>query len=504
MAGVIRSTAVFLHRYLGIALALFFLMWFMSGLVLHYVPFPHLTPAERAASLPPLVLDRCRISLAQALDVLGLEQAAVVRLGMLADRPVYRVLPTEASARWRAVFADNGERVSVDSATVEIIASNFMHGGKAKAVGQFDLDQWTVSRGLDAHRPLAEVNMQDASGTHLYVSLASGEVVRDTTRTERFWNWLGAIPHWIYPVQLRRHDDTWRHVVVWLSLPAVLLALTGLFLGVVRLRFGRRWAGRRIPFRKFFMRWHHVVGLVGGLFVLTWIFSGLMSVNPFRLYPSTAPDEQVLVQWKGGYLNRNDSVDPSMLQTLSDRGVREIEWQKLRGVIALQLHASLNASALFIPTQRQITPSWDAADIAQSLRDTLPGETLESVEMLAAYDDYYYSRTPEKGDHPLPVFRASYADGVWYYIDPASGNILMRLSPANRIQRWLYHGLHSLDFPPLMQHPFLRETVILLFLLTGVGLSATGAVLAWKRSRKQPPSRSGKTKMSRKAPAFDH
>lgn len=504
MAGVIGSTAVFLHRYLGIALALFFLMWFMSGLVLHYVPFPRLTPAERAASLPPLVLDRCRVSLAQALDALGLEQAAAVRLGMLADRPVYRMLPTGASAHWRVVFADNGERLSVDSVMAENIASNFMHGGKAKAVGQFDLDQWTVSRGLDAHRPLAEIDMQDASGTHLYVSLTSGEVVRDTTRAGRFWNWLGAIPHWIYPVQLRRHDDAWRHVVVWLSLPAVLLALTGLFLGVVRLRFGRRWAGRRVPFQKFFMRWHHVVGLVGGLLVLTWIFSGLMSMNPFRLYPPTTPDEQVLVQWKGGYLDRNDSVGPSVLQALSDRGVREIEWQKLRGVTALQLHASLNASTLFIPARQRSIPYWDAADIAQSLRDALPGEALESVEILSAYDDYYYARTPEEGDRPLPVLRASFANDVWYYIDLASGNILMRFEPANRIQRWLYHGLHSLDFPPLMQRPFLRETLILLFLLTGAGVSATGVVLAWKRLRKRPVSRSGKTKMSWKATAFDH
>jgi hypothetical protein len=41
------------------------------------------------------------------------------------------------------------------------------------------------------------VPIDDAEGTVLYVSSTTGQVVRDTTRSERIWNWLGANLHWI-------------------------------------------------------------------------------------------------------------------------------------------------------------------------------------------------------------------------------------------------------------------------------------------------------------------
>lgn len=44
---------VLLHRWLGIAFCLLFAMWFASGIVMHFVPFPSLTDAERFAGLAP-------------------------------------------------------------------------------------------------------------------------------------------------------------------------------------------------------------------------------------------------------------------------------------------------------------------------------------------------------------------------------------------------------------------------------------------------------------------
>ena len=48
---------VLLHRWLGIAFCLLFAMWFASGIVMHFVPFPSLTEAERFAGLAPV--DAC-------------------------------------------------------------------------------------------------------------------------------------------------------------------------------------------------------------------------------------------------------------------------------------------------------------------------------------------------------------------------------------------------------------------------------------------------------------
>ena len=51
-----KKTLIWLHKWLGVVLALFFLMWFASGVVLYYVPFPNLTQTERLAGLAPLQL----------------------------------------------------------------------------------------------------------------------------------------------------------------------------------------------------------------------------------------------------------------------------------------------------------------------------------------------------------------------------------------------------------------------------------------------------------------
>ena len=42
------------HRWLGMLLCAFFAMWFISGVVMMYVGYPKLTPAERLERLPTL------------------------------------------------------------------------------------------------------------------------------------------------------------------------------------------------------------------------------------------------------------------------------------------------------------------------------------------------------------------------------------------------------------------------------------------------------------------
>jgi hypothetical protein len=41
MDGILWRTTVILHRYLGIAVGLLMLSWFVSGIVMMYVAFPN-------------------------------------------------------------------------------------------------------------------------------------------------------------------------------------------------------------------------------------------------------------------------------------------------------------------------------------------------------------------------------------------------------------------------------------------------------------------------------
>jgi hypothetical protein len=82
--------------------------------------------------------------------------------------------------------------------------------------GQVQTDQWTVGR-LVRDRPLFRFELDDPARTILYVSGRTGRVVHWTTATQRFWNWLGAIPHWLYFADLRSDVALWSEIVIWTS-----------------------------------------------------------------------------------------------------------------------------------------------------------------------------------------------------------------------------------------------------------------------------------------------
>ena len=49
-----KRSLIFIHRWLGVALCLLFLLWFPSGIGMMYFPMPSVTPAARLERLPVL------------------------------------------------------------------------------------------------------------------------------------------------------------------------------------------------------------------------------------------------------------------------------------------------------------------------------------------------------------------------------------------------------------------------------------------------------------------
>ena len=72
------------------------------------------------------------------------------------------------------------------------------------------------------------------------------------------------------------------------------------------------------------------------------------------------------------------------------------------------------------------------------------------------------------------------AAGTRYYIDPKTARVVGSYSARDRVSRWLYHGLHSLDFPWLYDHRPLWDIVVIASMLAGTALSVTAAILAWR------------------------
>jgi hypothetical protein len=72
---------------------------------------------------------------------------------------------------------------------------------------------------------------------------------------------------------------------------------------------------------------------------------------------------------------------------------------------------------------------------------------------------------------------------VWFDIDGATGALVNRLDPSRRAWRWLFGGLHTLDFSWLRQRAWLRSTLIVVLCGCGFVFSLTGIVLGWRRVR---------------------
>ena len=64
----------------------------------------------------------------------------------------------------------------------------------------------------------------------------TGDVLQESTRSERLWAWAGAIPHWIYFTYIRSRADLWRWVIIVLGAIGTFMALTGFYLGIVHYR----------------------------------------------------------------------------------------------------------------------------------------------------------------------------------------------------------------------------------------------------------------------------
>src|SRR5690606_11728759 len=203
------------------------------------------------------------------------EPGAAVLVSVL-GRPAYRF----GEGRTQTfVFADNGASLEpLEPDAARTVAAGF--AGVDPERVQFvrtvsEPDQWTLAQAGDL--PLHKFRVDDGAGTEVYVSPRRAEVALATTRASRTLAWAGAIPHWFYVTPLRTNQPLWYWSVVWASVLGCALAVLGLALGVTQFR-------RSKPFRlsasiryRGWMRWHYLLGVVFGIFTLTWVFSGLLS-----------------------------------------------------------------------------------------------------------------------------------------------------------------------------------------------------------------------------------
>ena len=482
---------VFVHRWLGIAGCLLFIPWFASGIAMMYVRMPELTDEERFAHAKAIDAERVRVSLAEAAAVAGVDSPDAAQLMMLGERPVYRF----GGQRPVSVFADRAK--ALDGLTRDEaldLARGFApeHSASLGYVSLLEIpDQWTIQ--ARAHFPLHLIAFGDRAGTEIYLSNRTGDVVMETTRKERVLAYAGPVAHWLYLPVLRRNGPLWTDVIIWSSIAGCVLCVTGLVAGVLRFSPASRYqirGGRvRSPYAGW-LKWHHYAGLLFGVITFTWVFSGLLSMGPFPLLSSggATPEQRRAVR---GELLSLDSVslDHTKASLLAAGRVlkpKELSFFQFRGRPYWTVRETASRLTLVPAAESQPQPfsHFDYAEIEAVARDAAPA-SIANREWIDRYDAYYYDRS---GERSLPVLRVKYNDPqeTWIYIDPSRGTIAQLVRRRDRVNRWLYHGLHSFDFPLLYQSRPAWDVLLIALSLGGVASAITSLVPGWRRLRRRP------------------
>jgi hypothetical protein len=469
---------ILLHRWLSVAFCLLFAMWFASGIVMHFVPYPAQTEVERFAGLASLDVAGLAHGPAEAVSVSRIAAAVRVRLLQRIDGPVYVV---SAGSTNKALHAANLADATIGSRQLALaIATDYARRRQltvshAQVVALARYDQWTLPAAYDAHRPLYRVALNDSAGTELHVSSATGEVVLETTRRQRLWNYVGSVAHWIYPTALRSHPTAWSGLVWWLSLLALTSATAGAAVGVMRIEI----EGGRLqsPYRGW-QAWHHWLGLCCMLFVLSWIFSGWLSMDDGLLFSAGRPTRAETAAVAGSptwnALSLND------LPGVAD-GVREIEWFVFAGRIYRRVRYGANDQRLVRAGLRAAAADGDRSFLGPDELDAVASRLAPACRPAAAIagDDAYAVTS----SMPLtPVLRLVCGD-EWFDIDASNGALLQKFDASRRAYRWLFEALHTFDIPALTSRPALRTTIIVALCGCGFAFSLTGVVIGWRRLR---------------------
>lgn len=469
--------AILLHRYLGIAIGLVVSLWCLSAFVMMYVQYPEFTDSERVAGLDELDVAGCCVSVGHGTSTVAGKVLADgtsldrFRLEMLAGRLVLRVWGSEPQLVLDLATGDRLNDLGPDEArqVAEAFAERVGIRASIDSLGPIERDQWTVYASYHPHRPLYRYAANDAAATEWYVSQPSGEVVQITTARERFWNWIGAVTHWVYFTSFRQFTFVWSQTVLGLTIVATLSTVLGVYIGVKRLR--RRRSGRVSPYRGFGL-WHHWTGLVFGVLVLTWLVSGFLSMNPWGALEgrSFATERERL---RGRALTTGDitAVLDSLASHAPPAGTVRLDSTLVDGRLSLLAWDARGRRRLL--DSRFLKPIGLSDEVFETAGIRMrPDVTIASSEWIESDDAYYFSHHEAL---PLPVYRIGYADGERFYLDAVSGALVRAVDAERQWYRWLFEALHRGDFARVTRMRPVWDAFMLplLFGVTLVALTGT-------------------------------
>lgn len=343
------------------------------------------------------------------------------------------------------------------------------------------LDQWIPFGYLTKEFPIYKFSFEDDARQEMYISSKSGKVLQWTDRNSRFWAWLGAIPHWVYFTSLRQNQALWINFMIWASGLGAIMCFSGLWIGIW-VFWKNRKKGLRSPYKKWWLRWHHITGVVFGVFALTFVFSGMMSLVdiPSWMQKGKTRNREVRFRGREGGMLAADlyALDyRKIVDSLSD--VKSIEWASFGKYPYYVVNSGSKKQFIDAADTSRLSPFTLTEEmVRETVREIHGQDTPYTLEWMTDWDDDYFSR---RNMLTLPVYKVVIDDELHtrHYFNPET-LYHRQIDDNGRLRGVLYSGLHSLNFKFLAERPLLWNVVMYVLMLGGTFLSLSGVVLTFK------------------------
>lgn len=480
----------FLHKILGIPLALIFVLWFLSGMVMVFAPgFPRAPRTDFSAT-----------------NLRGgwMPLDSIVKKALGPEGKPTSMIYTGKDGRDIVTISDADTSVVLDAITALPVGAMTVTPTEAAInhcnapINRVDtltkVDQWIPFERYERMMPIYKFYFNDPEEHQLYVT-SKGEVIQMTDKEQRVKAWFGTIPHWLYFTTLRKHQKIWTETVIWAALLGCIMCLAGIVIAIIDWRrHARRYGILSIPYRKTLWRWHFILGLLFGWCCITFAFSGYMSMAPLP-----------------GFLIKERTASEQKNDRMARRGERQMRFRNNgRNVMAPLYEYKLLPTDILESSDSVLAVSfrsWEGypyytvtypsstrhidATYTEEIRDfVLSNELVEKkaaktfknispkLTEISEYDSEYYSRTGRMT--PLPAIRVEYPGDELHtveYYDP-NGLGVRTYDDNSRLHNLLYGKLHRLSFKWLTDHLWLWYTTMFLLLGGGSALSLTGLIMA--------------------------
>jgi hypothetical protein len=447
-------------------------MWFITGLVLVYHPYPAVNQEKNNEVKEPLP---GHLSCVPDYIPRGVSGLKSVKLRQFLGQTLVDISAKDTSF---TILADSGEKPdSLSFGDITCVAKTWSDGEIVSVDTLNEREQWVLYERYNKVLPIYKYRFNDVEQTEVFISSRTGEVQQHTTKSQRLWAWLGAIPHKLYFETIRKDVDVWKLCLTIGGIMCFVAALSGTYVGVLMLR--ARWMRTRrfeTPYKKGIYRLHHVIGVVVCVSLIGWGISGFMSMQkvPQWIVPVKGKDTMKGPDfWKGDTLSLAD-IDVSVNEISSQcSDLKELTLRKLGNkTVCVAIDGS---KELFLNADGSKMEHTEA-DLRCQLVNLYGEDVKADVSLLTEYDEYYLAYDESL---PLPVYKVVVDDenGTRFYVHPYSDKV--KYQNKNRmVRKWLFSALHYLNFSWLVQHKALWTVLLWFLALSGAVVSLTGFIIS--------------------------